>query len=423
MCHLPFPRVTNEPSSVLLAGFDLWPGSSGWSRRMAEAVGATAHRHPVLTFSIRAPSLPHTEFLLGARALRVPPGSGGLLDQVETFGRAVQRQLDAEPPGLVHTADPLVGAAVLAHPRRPILLYEARRLPSSELPLLCARGQEAQVLEPALRRWERHCVLEAHGVVVTTRARADEVRALGRKGPLHLVPDGVEPADLRPPGSAPLRIRHVGWDLSVGALRILLAMVREAGPEIRLHLVQPRGAPWASSLQREVSAAARTGALTVGRPGALPAGWAEVELLPGIDPESAAPAVLADALEGFARGCTALAADSDAARADLPAGCTVFFPRGDAQALAAAVRTLAGAPDLLGQSAAEARSYVVRRHDAARVRGLLRDLYRRHGVVHAAGRTSPRPSMPAAPPPWSGSSPGGRAVESTDPGTPTGRFG
>ncbi|HTS82747.1 MAG TPA: glycosyltransferase [Myxococcaceae bacterium] len=414
-----------DPPAVLLAGFDLWPGASAWSRRMREGARASAARHRVLTLSLRGPGLPHTESLLGARALRVPPGPGTLLDQIQAFGRAVHRQLDSDSHALVHTADPLVGAAVLAHPRRPALLYEARRLPSSELPLLLARGRDGAVLEQALRRWERRCLDEADTVLVTTRARAEEVRALGRTGRLHLVPDGVEAGMSLPRGPGTLRIRHVAWDLTSAGLRMLLEALRPLGSGARLHLVQPPGKSWDAPLLREIAAAARQGPVTSGPPGALPRAWADVEILPGLGPDARVPAVLADALESYARGRPVLAADSEVARAELPSGCTVFFPASDATALGADLRALASAPELLHQSGAEARAYVEQRHDAVRVRGLLRDLYREHGAVPAPSRAGAGGSRPSFLPPWSASPrmSGHRSPEGTDPGTPSGGFG
>ena len=417
--------MTTDVPSVLLAGFDLWPGPSAWARRVTEGVRAGTNRHRVLTLSLRGPALAHSESLLGARALRVPPGAGSLLEQVEAFGRAVHRQLDSEAHALVHTADPLVGAAVLAHARRPVLLYEARRLPSSELPMLLGRGGERQALQEALRRGERRCLREADAVVVTTRARAEEVRSLGCAGPVHLVPDGVEPRDpvSRAPGA--LRIRHLGWELSSGALRVLLDAVRVLGREGRLHLVQPPGRGWDGALQREVSMAARHGALTSGPPGAVSEAWADVEVLSGVGPDARAPAALADALEAYARGRTVLAADSEAARADLPAGCTVFFPGPDGCALGEALLALATTPDLLRRSGEEARAYAERRHDATRVRGLLRDLYRQHGAAPTVPRPGAGAPLPPFSPVWSGPlrAPDGGAPEATDPGTPSGSFG
>jgi len=357
--------------------------------------------------------------------LRVPPGPGSLLEQVEVFSRAVQRQLDSDAHVLVHTADPLVGAAVLSHPRRPALLYEARRLPSTELPLLLGRGRDGAVLDQALRIRERQCLERAEAVLVTTQTRAEEVRAAGRRGEVHLVPDGIEPGSLLPRVPGPLRIRHVGWDLSVAGLRVLLEALHVLGPGARLHLVQPRSKPWEPSLQREVSAAARSGAVTSGPPGALPGPWADVEVLSSIGPDARAPAVLADALEAYARGRPVLAADSEAARAELPSGCTVFFPGGDGQALGEALRVLASTPDLLAGSGAEGRAYVERRHDGARVRGLLRDLYRAHGAAPAVWPPASGAWRPSPPPGWSGGPrlSGERAPEGTDPGTPSGGFG
>ncbi len=416
--------MTDVPA-ILLAGFEVWPGPSAWARRMTEGVRGSANRYRVVTLSLRGPGLAHTESLHGARVLRVPPGPGQLLEQVEAFGRAVSRQLDSDAYALVHTADPLVGAAVLTHPRRPPLLYEARRLPSSELPMLLGRGREGAVLDLALRRSEDRCLGQADAVVVTTRTRAEEVGARGRRTAMHLVPDGVEPGEPLPRGPGPLRIRHVGWDLSSAGLRLLLEAVRPLGQRARLHLAQPRSKPWDAALQREVSAAARLAGVTSGPPGALPRAWADVEVLSGFGPDARIPAVLSEALEAYARGRTVLAPDSEAARADLPAGCTVFFPGADAEALGDALLALTSTPELLEQSGAEARAYVDRRHDGARVRGLLRDLYRAHGAAPAAWTVGSGPSRPSPFPAWSGSPRprDGRAPEGTDPGTPTGGFG
>jgi hypothetical protein len=150
-----------------------------------------------------------------------------------------------------------------------------------------------------------------------------------------------------------------------------------------------------------------------------------VEVLSGVGPDARAPAVLGDALEAYARGRPVLAPDSEAARGELPAGCTVFFPGADADALGRALVVLARSPSLRAESGAEARAYVERRHDAARVRGLLRDLYRAHGAAPSAWQVGSGPWRPSLPPRWSGASrlPGERALEGTDPGTPSGGFG
>ena len=272
-----------------------------------------------------------------------------------------------------------------AHPRRPALLYEARRLPSAELPLLVARGRDGAVLDQALRRSDRQCLERADAVLVTTGLRAEEVRAAGRAGAVHLVPDGIETG---PPCSRGSRDR-CEFDTSAGTCRApdsgsSWTRSRRSGRGARLHLVQPRGKPWDASLQREVSAAARSGAVTSGPPGALPGDLGGRGGALGDGPDARAPAALGDALEAYARGRPVLAPDSEAARGELPAGCTVFFPGADGDALGRALVALASSPDLLAESGAEARAYVERRHDAARVRGLLRDLYRAHGAVPSA---------------------------------------
>src|SRR5262249_62219729 len=101
----------------------------------------------------------------------------------------------------------------------------------SEVPLPRARGPEADALQQALRRCERRCLLHAGAVLAPTRARADEVSRL-RGGPagVHLVPDGVEVSGALSRVPGPLRIRHVGWDLSSAGLRLLLEPSRPLRP-------------------------------------------------------------------------------------------------------------------------------------------------------------------------------------------------
>src|SRR5512132_2121265 len=75
-------RSVPDVPALLLAGFDVWPGPSAWARRVSEAVLASAGRYRVLTLSVRTGGLPHSEAVLGARALRVPVGTGPLLERV-----------------------------------------------------------------------------------------------------------------------------------------------------------------------------------------------------------------------------------------------------------------------------------------------------------------------------------------------------
>jgi hypothetical protein len=139
-----------------------------------------------------------------------------------------------------------------------------------------------------------------------------------------------------PTGSSPDRsfpgcrercgFRHVGWDLSSAGLRMLLDALHVVGPGARSTSSSPGASRGTRRFQREVSAAARSGAVTSGPPGALPGSWADVEVLPGLGRDARAPATLADALEAYARGRPVLAADSEVARADLPAAAPSSFP-------------------------------------------------------------------------------------------------
>src|SRR5262249_14727254 len=154
--------------------------------------------------------------------------------------------------------DPVVGAAVLAHPGRTPLLYEAGRLSSVELPWCRGPGGIDASVEATLRECERSCLRRARAVVVATHARALEVRALGGRTEAHQVPQGTEPVPPRPrphrPPASPLRIRHLGWQLTPSAVTSLARVARRLGPGFRLELVQPVGIHWPRDIRREVAA-------------------------------------------------------------------------------------------------------------------------------------------------------------------------
>jgi len=408
-----------EPPALLLAGFEVWPGPSPWSRRVTEAVRAARGRHRVITLSLREDDLPYSGSHEGARVLRVPLAAGALLDRLEAFARAVQRQLDGDVHALVHTADPVVGAAVLAHPGRTSLLYEAGRLSPVELPWFPRAGGTDAAVEATVRQCERSCLRRARAVVVATRSRAQEVRALGRRLAVHHVPLGIEPA--RAPrsrdrwASGPMRIRHLGWQLTPSGVLALARVARRLGPGFRLELVQPTGIHWGRDIRREVATAQTAGHLHP--PGD---GGVDVELLGAFGTEAGCPATVAEALPALAEGRPVVAVDSDVARAELPAGCTFFCPPGDGAALAAALRALRADAALRAGAGAQALAYVEREHHPAQVRGLLRDLYRHLGTSHSLeGLGLLRPGTPSP----SEASGAEWAWEPTDPGTPSGSFG
>jgi hypothetical protein len=409
--------VTESPA-LLLAGFEVWPGPSPWSRRVTEAVRAGRGRHRVITLSLREDDLPYSESHEGARVLRVPVAAGALLDRLEAFARAVQRQLEGDVHAVVHTADPVVGAAVLAHPGRTPLLYEAGRLSPVELPWFVRAGGTDAAVEATVRQCERSCLRRARAVVVGTRSRAQEVRALGRRLAVHHVPLGIEPA--RAPlsrnrwASGPMRIRHLGWQLTPSGALALARVARRLGPGFRLELVQPTGIHWGRDIRREVATAQAAGHLHPPDDGGV-----DVELLGAFGTEEACPATVAEALPALAEGRPVVAVDSDVARAELPAGCTFFCPPGDGEALAAALRALRADATLRAGAGAQALAYVAREHPPAQVRGLLRDLYRHLGTSHSLEGGL----LPSCTPSRSEALGAEWAWEPTDPGTPSGSFG
>ena len=134
-------------------------------------------------------------------------------------------------------------------------------------------------------------------------------------------------------------------------------------------------------------------------------------------------------MKGFSRFLAAATLTALAFAPAVPALAQVPAPRGQAEVelpdtppgrrTAEVLRLVAEGND------AEARAYVERRHDGARVRGLLRDLYRAHGAAPASWPLASGAWKPSVPAGWSGAPrlPGERAPEGTDPGTPSGGFG
>ena len=415
-----------DPPAVLLAGFDVWPGPSAWARRMTEGVRASANRHRVLTLSLRSQALAHTESLFGARVLRVPPGPGSLLEQVEAFGRAVQRQLDSDAHVLVHTADPLVGAAVLGHPRRPALVYEARRLPSSELPLLLGRGRDAAVLEQALRRWERQCLTLADAVLVTTQTprRGDTGRWSPRRG----APGARRGRARAAPSAAAGTVAHPTRRL--GPVERRTPRARRRAPRARPRCAPPsRPAPEQAVGRGGPAGGERRG--EVGR-GDVGASWRAPRQLG----RRRGPLGDSGEMPGHRR-C------SPTRWKHTPGGGRCWprtrrrpgriFPRAAPSSFPARTARRWGRRSRRSRRArTSSRSQGQRRarmwNDDMMGRGcevLLRDLYRGHGAAPASWPPVSgawRPSVPAG---WSGTPglPGERAPEGTDPGTPSGGFG
>lgn len=113
---------------VLATAFAAVPGSSPQGASMMSMVDGLRADLDLVT--VKTEDLAHTKRMGDARMFRVPVGSAPLPEQREAYGRAVRRQLEAEPYRVVHAFDPWAGAIAAEHPAPGrLLVYEVSSFP------------------------------------------------------------------------------------------------------------------------------------------------------------------------------------------------------------------------------------------------------------------------------------------------------
>jgi Glycosyltransferase Family 4 len=160
---------------LLLCSFDVLPGPSGSSRRVTEYLKALPDRFSVVVLSVKTPDHSHIEKYQGARLLRVPVGAGDLASRIQSFERAVRRQLESEEYALVHFTDPFGGYALceLKDDYGYRLIYEAQTFPSQELRYTHPQLEGDRKFLSMVRSQELFCLMNADLVLTgssTTRA-------------------------------------------------------------------------------------------------------------------------------------------------------------------------------------------------------------------------------------------------------------
>ncbi len=172
---------------ILITGFCALPGSNRAGVQLHYVMKALALKHNVDALVIRLEEQAYVERQGNARILRVPLSGGDLLEQVESFRRALRRQLEGADYDIVHFRDGWTGATVLD--RRPqfdyLTVFDAARGPSAEAPLMDLEiGSE-------LARLERACLTGADMVLVPTES-ARVYASAQRPQRIHVVPPGVD---------------------------------------------------------------------------------------------------------------------------------------------------------------------------------------------------------------------------------------
>jgi glycosyltransferase involved in cell wall biosynthesis len=378
---------------LLLCSFDVIPGPSGSSRRVTEYLKALPDRFSVVVLSVKTPDHSHIEKYQGARLLRVPVGSGDIASRIQAFERAVRRQLESEEYALVHFTDPFGGYALceLKGDYGYSLVYEAQGFPSQELRYTHPQLEGDKKFLSKARRQELFCLMNADLVITGSPTTLSFIHSLGVgqesvrvvRAPVDLGPYDPEALGA-PDGTAPMRMMYLGsqvaWQGLAGLLRGLALAVREV--DVRLTLVGARHPDWQPHLEDLVSE------LDLGKhvefqppvahdDVAKVLALADVGVLPldDVDRNRVQGGALSKVSEYLAAGRPVLAADLPVARELVPAAVGVFYPPGDAQALADRIIELARDVPRRIALGRQARTYAEQWLDAGLIRGQLLDIY------------------------------------------------
>ncbi len=377
---------------LLLCSFDVLPGPSGSSRRLTEYLKALPDRFSVVVLSVKTPDHSHIEKYQGARLLRVPVGAGDLASRIQSFERAVRRQLESEEYALVHFTDPFGGYALceLKGDYGYRLVYEAQGFPSQELRYTHPQLEGDRKFLSKVRRQELFCLMNADRVITGSPTTRSFIHSLGVgqdavqvvRAPVDLGP--YSPEALGSPDGTPMRLMYLGsqvaWQGLAGLLRGLALAVREV--DVRLTLVGARHADWQPHLEDLVSELGLKQHVEFQPPVAHDdvakvLALADVGVLPldDVDRNRVQGGALSKVSEYLAAGRPVLATDLPVARELVPASAGVFYPPGDAQALADQLIALARDVPRRVSLGKQARAHAEQWLDAGLIRGQLLDIY------------------------------------------------
>jgi len=240
---------TSSPKKVLLCGFTAVPGPSGLACWLEEQIRLLGSRYDLDVLTLKTEDLSHIERLHGARLLRVPVSDDSILSAIQTYQRALARQLESEDYLLCHYHSVWEGVVLASHKKRSgyKLVYEVGGLPSLEFkavyPKECAQLEKSR----PLAQMEQYCLEEADAVLAGSEQLRQAIIARG------LPPRRVELVyPLVNTGSFDVTetARHPGTILYLGSLApwqglgtLLRAMEMMVGSPVKLNIICPHGDP------------------------------------------------------------------------------------------------------------------------------------------------------------------------------------
>lgn len=404
---------------LLLCSFDVIPGPAGSSRRLTEYLKALPDRFSVVVLSVKTPDHSHIEKYEGARLLRVPVGSGDIASRIQAFERAVRRQLESEEYALVHFTDPFGGYALceLKGDYGYRIIYEAQAFPSQELRYTHPQLGEDRKFLSKIRRQELFCLMNADLVLTGSPLTRSFIQSLGvgdesvrvMRAPVDLGP--YAPEALGSPDGHPMRLMYLGsqvsWQGLPGLLRGLALAIRQV--DVLLTLVGARHPDWQPRLEDLVAQLGLKAHVEFQPPVvhddvAKVLALADVGVLPldDVDRNRLQGGSLAKVSEYLAAGRPVLASDLPISRELVPSSAGVFYPPGDAQALAERIIELARDVPRRIALGKQARAHAEKWLDAGLIRGQLLDIYdgllgQRQVPAGSAAESGLHPTMTGTP--------------------------
>ncbi len=250
LCH-----VGQSVARVLLASFSVLPSPDRQGVQLQHAISALASRHAVDVMVIRGFEQRVVDRALRARLLRVPVGQGPLGERVDSFRRALKRQLEGTEYDVIHVRDGFCGPVAL----------DARKQTGAQLVVELALSAEAALdpsdgaLGEALATNEKLCLEAADLVIVPTELARSTLEGRGLGDRVVVVRPGVDVDrfDWEPdPGASAPRVFYAG---RVGPGRGLRLLVRSLGRvsvrPVELFLAGPIDVGYAEVLGEEAERA------------------------------------------------------------------------------------------------------------------------------------------------------------------------
>jgi len=220
---------------VLLTGFCAVPGPRRAGVQLRHVIRSLTPLHSVDLLVAREGDQAYVERQGSVRVLRVPTQEADLRSQIQSFQRALKRQLDGADYDVVHCRDSWSGIPVLEARARLgyAMIYDLARSPLGET-------TTEPELDAQYARDEETCLAAADLILAPTLAAVKALQGRGKPERVVLSPPGVDIDRFDwevPPTGGPPRILYVGSIDPGRGVRVLVRAMAAVVREVDARLV------------------------------------------------------------------------------------------------------------------------------------------------------------------------------------------